>query len=95
MALRELLDRGYGRAPVVDDDTVDGKRVIIEYRWGDDTTVDATPALPAPPQQVEVADGDPASAPAIATPGMVIRGTIENDVVWAGPSSVRKHDKLE
>ena len=54
MALRELLDRGYGRVPIVQEADADGKRVVIEYRWGDETPVVEVKRLPEPQPDGEI-----------------------------------------
>ena len=57
VCLREILDRGHGRPRLEDEDNeADGKRVIIEYRWGDETPVIEQPALPAPQPDSENAE---------------------------------------
>jgi hypothetical protein len=81
VALKELLDRGFGKAVPPDKEDGEIRRVIVEYRWGDDTEIVSSPSVPA------------IATPSMVIQGT----TTEDDVVWQGecPSSVRQHDKVE
>lgn len=60
-AMRELLDRGYGRARIAEEDAIEGKqRIILEYRWADETPlVEPERAIDAPALEAEArTDGD-------------------------------------